>query len=224
MDDSSGGPKDTTREQLLGAAAHHFAVKPYPLVSLDDILADAGLAKSAMYSQFESKYALAQAIVELRVSRGRAVIEDLAAHKLSGLHSLIEMTYRIAVQDINDEVARAGLHLLESMGRTTALQERLLGDWVKARARIVRRAIADGDVVARTDPEDLAQVLVSLYMGLLQTTDLDIPGQLLGNLERSWLVLLPAFADPDRVEHFAELVRQRTAQAIAQTTDRGAAG
>jgi hypothetical protein len=40
---------DSTREQILRAAAHQFAQRPYYAVGLDDILAEAQLTKGAMY-------------------------------------------------------------------------------------------------------------------------------------------------------------------------------
>ena len=54
---------DTTRDQILRAAAHQFAQRPYYAVGLDDILAQAQLTKGAMYFHFRSKHALALAIV-----------------------------------------------------------------------------------------------------------------------------------------------------------------
>ncbi|MGA9490468.1 MAG: helix-turn-helix domain-containing protein, partial [Mycobacterium sp.] len=43
---------DTTRDQILRAAAHQFAQRPYYAVGLDDILSDAHLTKGAMYFHF----------------------------------------------------------------------------------------------------------------------------------------------------------------------------
>ena len=58
------GRADTTRQQILRAAAHQFARRAYHDVGLDDILAEAELTKGAMYFHFRSKHALAVAIIE----------------------------------------------------------------------------------------------------------------------------------------------------------------
>ena len=103
---------DTTRLQILRAASRQFARKSYSLVSLDDILADAEVTKGAMYFHFRSKYALASAIIEYRIASARASVDELLARKLSGLETLIDISYLVAIEDIGDETARAGLNLL----------------------------------------------------------------------------------------------------------------
>ena len=41
---------------------------------------------------------------------------------------------------------RAGLNLLESVGRSEGLQERLLDGWAEALAGVVEQAIVEGDI------------------------------------------------------------------------------
>ena len=131
---------DTTRLQILRAASHQFARKSYSLVSLDDILADAEVTKGAMYFHFRSKYALASAIIEHRTEVARAAVDELLARRLSGLETLIDICYLVAIEDIGDETARAGLNLLESIGRTEGLQKDFVGPWVAA-AVVVQGAV-----------------------------------------------------------------------------------
>src|SRR5690349_25059094 len=104
-----------------------------------------------MYFHFRSKHALAAAIVEHRFELASASVDALLARKLSGLETLIDIMYLVAVEDIGDEVARAGLNLLESVGRTDDLQTNVLGQWVDAFATIARKAIKDGDIIEGRD-------------------------------------------------------------------------
>jgi AcrR family transcriptional regulator len=113
---------DTTRLQILRAASRQFARKSYSVVSLDDILADAEVTKGAMYFHFRSKHALASAIIDYRAAVARASVDQLLARKLSGLETLIDISYLVAIEDIGDETARAGLNLLESIGRINGMQ------------------------------------------------------------------------------------------------------
>src|SRR4051812_25848149 len=112
--DSTEGRADTTRHQILRAAAHQFARRAYYEVGLDDILAHAELTKGAMYFHFRSKHALAVAIIERHVAAGRAAVQELLAKQLSGLETLIDFCYLIAVQDITQDVSRAASNLLTS--------------------------------------------------------------------------------------------------------------
>lgn len=221
MSDQIDRRADTTRLHILRAASRQFARKSYSLVSLDDILADAEVTKGAMYFHFRSKHALASAIIEYRYAVARGAVDELLALKLSGLESLIDITYLVAVDDIGDESARAGMNLLESIGRTDGLQASVLGDWVTAFAAITRRAVEDGDVAEHHGPEDIARLLVSMYMGLRQTSDLAEPERFLCDLGQIWGLILPAIAKPDRIDYLTQFVKRRTAVAIKKATPLG---
>jgi AcrR family transcriptional regulator len=205
---------DTTRLQLLRAASHQFARKSYSLVSLDDILADAEVTKGAMYFHFRSKHALASAIIDYFAAVASASVDQLLAQKLSGLETVIDISYLVAVEDISDETARAGLNLLESIGRTEGLQGDIHGGWVSAFARIACKAVKDGDVIADRDSEAIARLLVSMYLGLRQTSNLAEPEQFLHDLESMWVLVLPGFVKPDRIEYLSQFIKRRTAVAV----------
>jgi AcrR family transcriptional regulator len=209
---------DTTRQQILRAASHQFARKSYSLVSLDDILADAEVTKGAMYFHFRSKHALAAAIIEHRFVLASASVDALLARKLSGLETLIDVIYLVAIEDIGDEVARAGLNLLESIGRTDDLQEKVLRQWVDAFAAIARKAIRDGDIIEGRDPQGIAKLLVSMYLGLRQTSNLAEPEQFLHDLEKLWVLALPGFVAADRVAYLIQFIKRRTAVAQKNAT------
>jgi AcrR family transcriptional regulator len=209
---------DTTRQHILRAASRQFARKSYSLVSLDDILADAEVTKGAMYFHFRSKHALAAAIIEYRFLLARASVDELIARRLSGLETLIDISYLVAVEDIGDDIARAGLNLLESIGRTDGLQANMLGQWVDAFTAIAGKAIRDGDIIEDRDPRAIARLLVSMYLGLRQTSNLGEPEHFLRDLENLLVHALLGFVKPDRVHYLNQFIKRRTAVAIKKAT------
>jgi AcrR family transcriptional regulator len=209
---------DTTRLQILRAASRQFARKSYSLVSLDDILADAEVTKGAMYFHFRSKHALASAIVDQCAAAARASVDQLLARKLSGLESLIDISYLVATGDIGDEMARAGLNLLESVGRTDGLQANLLAQWVTAFAAVAGKAVADGDIREDCAPESVGRLLLSMYLGLRQTSNLADPERFLRELETMWTLVMPGFVKPDRIDYLNQFIKRRTAVAIKRAT------
>ncbi|MBW0017061.1 MAG: TetR/AcrR family transcriptional regulator [Mycobacterium sp.] len=213
--DSHDGRADTTRQQILRAASHQFASRPYHDVGLDDILAEAELTKGAMYFHFRSKHALAVAIIEQHSAQAEVAVRDLLARRLSGLETLIDFCYLIAVEDIGQDTSRAAMHLLQSVGPTEGLHGKLLGGWIEALGQVARRAIDEGDVAEGFDPQDIGRLIVSLYMGLRQTSDLDNPERFLLDLEKSWVLVLTGILQPDRHEYFRQFIRRRTALAIS---------
>lgn len=205
---------DATRQQILRAAAKQFAVKPYGLVNLDDILLDAAVTKGAMYHHFRSKYSLASAIVDQWLESNLRIVDDTVALRHSGMETLVDITFAIALNDIGEHVTRAGLNLLESVGRTDGLRRRAFDASRTALSPLAHRAIEEGDAAESVAPEDVARVLVFLYVGVRQANDPDDPAGFLGDLHRAWKLVLPGLAAPERLGYLTTFVRRRSAMAI----------
>jgi TetR/AcrR family transcriptional repressor of nem operon len=218
MTETTDSRADSTRQQILRAAAHQFAKLPYHQVGLDDVLAEAELTKGAMYFHFRSKHALALSIIEDQATEARAVVEALLNRKFSGLETLIDFSYQIAVRDISEDMARAGFNLLESIGRIEGLQAQRLDAWIQTLTDIADRAIAEGDVLDECEPQDVGRLIVSIYMGLRQTSNFDEPQQFLSDLEKTWALLLPGVVRADRIDYFRQFIRRRTSIAISSTS------
>jgi AcrR family transcriptional regulator len=207
---------DATRLQILRAASRQFAHKSYNLVSLDDILADADVSKGAMYFHFRSKHALAAAIIEYRAEAARVAVDELLAHKLSGLETLIDVSFLIAMDDIGDESARAGLNLLESIGRTDGLRTEILEQWVAFFTETTRKAVEEGDIVE--EAETVAKLLVSMYLGLRQISNPGEPERYLRDLQSALALVLPGFTAPERIPYVTQFIKRRTAIAIKKAS------
>jgi TetR/AcrR family transcriptional repressor of nem operon len=218
MTETTDTRADSTRQQILRAAARQFARLPYHQVGLDDVLAEAELTKGAMYFHFRSKHALALAIIEDQITRSDAAITDLLARKLSGLETLIDFSYQLAVRDISEDISRAALHLVESIGRVEGLQTKLHRHWIDNLTVAVQRGIGEGDAIADSDAHDVGRLLASAYMGLRQTSDLDEPGPFLTDFEKLWALMLPGFVRPERIDYFRQFIKRRTKIAIGSTS------
>ena len=159
-----------TRHRLIAAASHLFARRPYSLVSLDDILAEAELTKGAMYFHFSSKQALAVAIIDDFAEMSRTAVTELVARKMSGLETIIDLVYLLAVQETQSEVARAGVRLLDTVD-TADLGTTLWQAWIETITSLIQKAVTEGDIVDHHDPEDIAKMLVALWVGIRRISD-----------------------------------------------------
>jgi AcrR family transcriptional regulator len=218
MTETTDTRADTTRQQILRAAAGQFARLPYHQVGLDEVLAEAELTKGAMYFHFRSKHALALAIIEDQITRSDHAISELLARKLSGLETLIDFSYQLALRDIGEDISRSALHLVESIGRIEGLQAKLHRNWINNLTVAVQRGIAEGDVMQDCDPLDVGRLLASAYMGLRQTSNLDEPERFLRDFQKMWILVLPGFVRPDRIDYFRQFIERRTNIAIASTS------
>jgi TetR/AcrR family transcriptional regulator, transcriptional repressor for nem operon len=205
---------DTTRQRLIAEASRQFARRSYSMVSLDDILAEAELTKGAMYFHFPSKQALAFAIIDDLTEMSRAAATELLARRMSGLETLIELFYLFSVQNIQHEVARAGARLLETLDNTTSRPSTLWRSWIEFIISLIQKGVADGDVVDHIDPEDMAKMLVALWVGMPRISDLDHPEHYLDNLHKAWILVLPGFTNPDRINYFTQFIKRRHAVAL----------
>ncbi len=214
LTDRSGRRTDITRQKIVQAAAHQFAQRPYHQVSVDDIVAEAEVTKSAMYSHFHSKDELAVAIIEARAAAGAAAVTDLLSQRLSGLETLIDVCLLVAVEDSTQDLARAALNLLEVIQRPEELQAQVLAAWINALADIIECAIADGDVKRGCDAQDLAHLIVALHIGLRTRSDVDQPARFLHDYAKMWTLILVGVLEPDKSDYFQQFVRRRVALAI----------
>jgi len=214
MTEASERRAGNTRHRLIAAASRQFAHRPYSVVSLDDILAEAELTKGAMYFHFPSKQALALAIIDDLSEMSNAAITELLARKMSGLETLIDLVYLLAVQDAQHEVARAGGRLLESLDNTTDMPTSLWQSWIDFVTTLVQKAIAEGDVIADRNPVDVAKMLVALLVGIRRVSEPDQPEQHLDNLQKVWILALPSFTEPDRIDYFTQFIKRRYQLAV----------
>ena len=218
MTEASERRADTTRHRLIAAASRQFAHRPYSMVSLDDILAEAELTKGAMYFHFSSKQALALAIIDDLTEMSRAAVIELLAREMSGLETLIDLVFLLSVQDTQHDVARAGVRLLDALDNPTSVPPALWQSRIEFVTSLIQRAVAEGDVIDQHDPEDIAKMLVALWVGIRRTGNLDQPEDYLDNLQKVWMLALPSFTNPDRVDYFTQFIQRRHALAVKKVT------
>ncbi|WP_208605568.1 TetR/AcrR family transcriptional regulator [Methylobacterium tarhaniae] len=98
---------EETRAKLIRAARTAFAEKGYAAASMDDLTAEAGLTRGALYHNFGDKKGLLQAVIEqidAEMAARLAVIGERASHPWRGLldeyRAYIEMALEPEIQRI----------------------------------------------------------------------------------------------------------------------------
>jgi TetR/AcrR family transcriptional regulator, transcriptional repressor for nem operon len=209
---------DTTRDRLIAAAARQFAHRPYSAVSLDDILAEAELTKGAMYFHFSSKQALALQIIDDFTEMTRSAVFELVDRRMSGLETLIEFVFVRALHDAQYDVARAGGRLLDALENATPLPRALWQSRREFVTNLIQKAAAEGDVIDQQHPEDIADMLVALWVGIRRISNLDDPEDYLDNFKKAWMLSLPSFTNPDRIDYFIKFMKRRHALAVRKVS------
>ena len=182
---------EATRRRILDSAVDLFSELGYGETGLADVLARAGVSKGAFYYHFDSKEAVAVAIIEdYRSRNATAMLEriDLSAPLLD---RVMMATFVSAAILESDKTARIGNQLLQALGQVSSVASRIYSEWTTefvANLTTAVRRIGPRDGV---DPAEFAEAMWAAILGchLLSSALTDDPH---ARLSRAWRAMLRA--------------------------------
>ncbi|TPW76708.1 ScbR family autoregulator-binding transcription factor [Schumannella sp. 10F1B-5-1] len=197
-----------TREAILLAAASVFARAGYPSATLADVIAEAGVTQGSLYFHFESKHALAVAVIGAQHERSISLPADAG-----GVRAMVLLAGALARQIRADPVVQAGLRLTtESADLFPDHAGRPFGDWAELCALLVRQGIDAGDLRPDLDAAAAGRFLRSAFTGTQVASQASTGwDDLLERTEETLGLALGALAVPERrdeVVALAALVRE----------------
>lgn len=202
----------------MTSAVQLFNEIGYPATGLGDIIERAEMTKGALYYHFESKEALATAIIE----EGSANLFD-AFHKIRdssapALERIIHGLFVLADLLRTDEVARSSVQLLRAFGEFNGAAARTYRLWLDEMTQRVGEAIDEGDLRADLDPHAVGETIQSAVLGAELLSNATASGtDLLQRLTRMWQVLLPAIVADESLGYFREYLARESMRRSAQT-------
>ncbi|HTX97582.1 MAG TPA: TetR/AcrR family transcriptional regulator [Mycobacterium sp.] len=158
---------DIRRAELLDRAAELFVRRGYDNVSLNDLIADAGVSKGAFYHWFPSKDALIAALAERSARQAFTAVEEVVAEcggdPLTRLNAVLKAGFDINMNMGGPEQLAAMVSLLRPdnahlYGRILAVEEALF-------LPLLTRLISDGvkaGAFQTFDPEGVADMVYGL--------------------------------------------------------------
>lgn len=161
---------DRTREQLLETARRLFVDKGYADTPLEELVAQAGMTRGALYHHFKDKRALFDAVVERTIEqmgdRVAAISRERAAQQSK--HKRHPARYVAALEVLLDELGDPATRRLVLVDGPAVLGRERLGEWLHGRVfRVVKRVIQ-----ARSEegmlPPRLVEPLSHLLIGAVQ--------------------------------------------------------
>lgn len=165
-----------TRERILSAAFDLVLGAGFGGVSVDSIVAGAGVTKGAFYHHFASKKALGRALIE-EVVGPRILAERLAPLQRSPepLAALLELV-RWAEENVTDRRLATGCPLNNLAQEISSIDEGMrravagvLDHWTAGLAAEIRRAQEVGSVRPDLEPLEIATFLVASWQGAMGT-------------------------------------------------------
>ena len=164
-----------TRAALLDAALEVFSQKGYSATRLQDIAAEAGVTRGAVYHHFKNKAGLFQALMEAATQGGG----DILAEAIAAGGSFLDICERILVATFElvatDKRARDTMNIYlfksdfsaELQPFAESLKEQAVLS-VQGVVGFVQMGIAQGDIKPNLDPEIVARSFLAYQNGVIQ--------------------------------------------------------
>jgi AcrR family transcriptional regulator len=184
------------REELLGAALRVFARRGYRDASVDEVAAEAGYSKGALYWHFASKEDLLSALLEERVD---ALLREMLA-LLGSAPPEQDMSVEASREFARRLAAERDTVLVEREQWSLAIRDPEIARRYVARQREIRLALARaleararhlGTPVLPLPAEDVARIVLSVIAGLAHD-ELIEPGSVRPELLGETLALIYA--------------------------------
>src|SRR3954447_2986366 len=226
-----------TRQLIIERTSSVFDQQGFAGATLNQLVAATGLTRGAFYFHFESKDALAEAIVQTQQERWLPVVDELERSEPDPLRRLICVTYRSGALFQQDQVMRAGSRLMTERSLIRRQLWRSYPWWVNTIRRLLNEAaddLADTSSIASDFwppadevPEDvprgisaLAEHLVGMWTGVQQQAMAAGRNDLPERVRASWMTTLPWLCpNQRRCDELKELVEELTAE-VRQNTSR----
>ncbi|MDY0814638.1 helix-turn-helix domain-containing protein [Kitasatospora purpeofusca] len=158
-----------TREKVLDAAAEEFSAQGYSRATLNAVAQRTGMTKGALYGHFDSKRALAGALM----SQSRQVWEEMRLTRDVpgvGAAAVLEALVLDLAQRLKEDVRlRAALRLATDIPDPAAPAPDIFSDVQRGLVTLIRRAQGEGSMAPRP-PELVAQLLLAVLHGAPHVT------------------------------------------------------
>lgn len=201
---------ETTRQKLLDAAIDLFSEVGYAAAGLGEIIERAGMTKGALYHHFDSKEALATAIIEQGTNLTRDAFRHVCQSSSPALENLIHGVFIVADLLVSDKTARTAEQLTRGLAEFNSAASRAWSSLLDSMTTQARRASAEDDLWEGVDPDVVSEAILNTMLGaqLLSKTADRIDH--IERLTRSLELFLPAIVTDTSLPYFREFLARES--------------
>ena len=196
---------EATRRKIIETAVELFGEIGYGETGLADVLQRAGVSKGAFYYHFDSKEAVATAIIDEFNNRAVAAVAgnfDSAAPNLDGI---IKSTFAVQGLMHRDPTTQIGQKLAQALNQVSSAGSRVYAGWTVAFVDMADGVAQAGGLRTDVDPVDVGEAIWAGVLGshLVSAACGDDPYV---RLARSWRLLVLSTAPQHEVVRLHELL------------------
>lgn len=152
------------KQDLLNIAYRMFIEKGYENTSVDDIIAEAGIAKGTYYYYFESKEATLEAVIEMMIEKAENIAKTAITNPVPIPQKLASVVY--AFRPNKDEIVITDvLERKENIVMHDKIGKKIVEVAVPILSDIVREGIAQG-IFACTNVEERVKMLLIMSQNM----------------------------------------------------------
>lgn len=202
---------EATRRRILDSAVDLFDELGYGETGLADVLQRANVSKGAFYYHFDSKEAVATAIIEeyrRTVKEATEAKVDPAARKLDWL---ILSTFVSAELLESNKNARIGNQLLQALSQISSAANHVYSQWTTLFVNALAEGFEEAGVREGVDPVESAEAAWASVLGSHLLTSA-LGSDAFTGMARAWRSILRAVLPDDRLEDYYRLVERREAR------------
>jgi AcrR family transcriptional regulator len=196
---------EATRRKILDSAVELFAERGYGETGLADVLQRAGVSKGAFYYHFDSKEAVATAIIEEFSGKTRTLVLDQLDRAAPELEGVIRSTFIAAALISSESAARVGHELLQALRQISTVASQTYRDWTEDFVGVIARTIEPWAKDRGVDANDVAE---GIWMGVLGCHLLStaLSDDHFARLSRSWKLVVRSLAPVDEVDAYSAMI------------------
>jgi AcrR family transcriptional regulator len=197
---------EATRQKILDAAMDLFSEVGYAAAGLGEIIERAGMTKGALYHHFDSKEALATAIIEQGDNLTRDTFGQVCQSSSPALENLIHGVFVVTDLLVSDKTARTAEQLTRGLAEFNNAASHVWPNRLDAMTTQASRAIIEGDLRDGLDAQLVSESILNAMLGtqLLSTAARDADH--ITRLTRSLELLLPAIVAEQSLDYFRQFL------------------
>jgi AcrR family transcriptional regulator len=210
---------EMTRRKIVNAAVDLFVDVGYGGTGLGDIIDRVGLTKGAIYYHFDSKQALARAVVADGISTATESFIEISSTPAPALENMIHGTFVVADLTLTNKLAGTAIRLARTLGEFNDVAAQAYRSWMRALSGMAAKAQEEGDVRVDLDPTAIGELALASTLGVeLLSNAITESEDLIRRLGQTWQVLLPAIATPDALPYFQQYLERETIRHAGSVT------
>ena len=163
------------KQELLKIAYRMFIEKGYENTSIDEIIAEAGIAKGTYYYYFESKEATLEAVIEMMIEEEVGRAKAVLGTSLPVPQKLVSVIYSLRPAQDEQVIVKA-LDVTENIVMHEKVNRRIVEETVPLLTEVVKEGISQG-IFECTNIEERVRMLLIISQHIFDDgifTDKDV--------------------------------------------------